>query len=200
MLSFISYQIDTTDIKKGEIALRALGSALSKLDRKRRPIEVEKFRANATRKMSNLVLEFTIRLANLAYENTPMGDDDRIYAGAKAGATDADRQYTRLYANRLAQYGIPMEAGYHAGAYVYSKSKIPALVPEIKDKPEMLADIKRAFNASYKAGDVFYLAAKGPAYKYFINGEIADSSVIPNINTIMQAYRSISQASMSLKV
>ena len=92
----------------------------------------------------------------------------------------------------MANYGINMQVGYHAGAYTYSEVRNPAFIPEIRDYSEMMTDIMKSFKSSYQIGDVFYIAAQGPAYKFMQAGELPsapDGLVKPTMQQILSTYK-----------
>ena len=191
-ISRISYRIDTSDLLKLEISLNALGSELSKLDRKGASLEVPKFRRNATRKINGMIQALALNVAQSAYENTPIGDQGKLEDGMQAGASRRAASYARLYANRMVDYGINMQTGYHAGAYTYSEVKNPSFIPEIRTYSEMMTSITTSFRSSYQIGDVFYIAAQGPAYKFMQAGDLPsapDGLVKPTMQQILSSYK-----------
>ena len=191
-ISRISYRIDTSDLLKLEVSLNALGSELSKLDRKGASLELPKFRKNATRKITGMIQALALNVANAAYDNTPIGDQGKIDEGISGKGSRTAVSYARLYSNRLMNYGLAMQTGYHAGAYNYSTVRNPAFVPHIRDDSEMLTSIMKAFRSSYKIGDVFYIAAQGPAYKFMQAGDLPsapDGLVKPTMQQILSTYK-----------
>lgn len=199
MLSRIGIRIDSSELYDADVAIQGLGNAIEKISRKRRSIELPKFRKNATRKLHNVMLALATNIAYNFSINTPVGDTERIYQGLEPNANNTDRNYARLYANRLADYGISMQSGYHAGAYVYSEKSVPDFNPRINSIEEMLAQVKADFNNNYVLGDVFYIAAKGPAYKFMSQGDIGDGEGVlqPTISSIMSTYAMDLQAAYS---
>ncbi len=183
MLGRISFKIDTTGLKEGDLSLQALGNALDKLRRKKTSLEMPDFRKNAIRKLKNVAYALAVNVASNAYANTPVGDADKI-------ATS--KQYFNMYKYRAQRYGIAITPGFHAGAYSYAETKIPKFDREIKSFDQMLANLKMDFEANFELGDVFYIAAKGPAYTLFEKGFIdsaPDGVVKPTLQSIMSSYK-----------
>jgi len=184
-LSRLSFKIDTSELLQGEIALNALGNSLDKLARKRKSLEMPKFRKNATRKIKGMVLALAMNVASYMSENTPIGDEKRINSPGK---------YRQMYEARYDKYRLPMQAGYHAGAYRFSESNIPefkqgAAITEYKD---MLSVVQKEFMSNYTIGDVFYIGAKGPAYKFFEQGAFdsaPDGVIKPTLQQVMATYK-----------
>ncbi len=195
-LSRIGIEVDTTDLRKADISLRALGNAINKLDRRKRQLEMPAFKTYAVAKLKRVVFTIAMNIASNFYMNTHQGDDERIAEGKKDTATAIDKKYFEMYQRRNRRYGIPMQAGYHAGAYSYSETKIPKLTKVVKTQAEMLEQVKRDFLNNYTLGDKFYITAKGPAYQFMQKGDIGDGDGIvrPTIEAVMRTYSTQIQA------
>jgi len=192
-LSRISFRIDTSQMREADLKLAALGNAISKVQRKVVKLEMPPFRKNAVRKLKGMAFALAMNVADAASDNTPVGDDDKIAAGLNPGASRNAASYARLYANRLASYGINMQAGFHAGAWRYSETKVPTFSPDVNSYETMISMLRASFMANFQLGDTFYIAAKGPAYKFLESGVIPsapDGIVKPTMQQVLATYRS----------
>jgi hypothetical protein len=181
-VSRLAIEIDTSKILEAEVKIRALGNALSKLDRKARKFDTEKFRKNATRKMKTAIEKFSLNVAQILVNNTPIGSPERL---------ETDRGYRRLYERRASHYGIVPEVGFHKGAWVYSETKNPQFNPEIRPESTVISEFRSNFRANYEIGDTFYVAATGPAFKYFQIGfseSFGGGVAAPSLNQIAMIY------------
>lgn len=189
-LSRVGIKVDTSQIGQAEIKINGLGNALDKLARRAKKVEPPKFRKNAVRKLKNTVYALGESiLLNMSW-NTQVGDIDKLVAGYAKGATGVQRLYRQLYETRQDRYGLPVDVGYHAGSYQYSKARIPQFISEIRERDEMLADFKSDFMREFKLGDVFYITAQGPAFKLMEAGVIgqAEGIIKPTIQSVMRTY------------
>lgn len=197
-LNRIAIRVNTADFLQADIKLTGLGNALDKLARRSKSIKRQEFdvRANATRKLKNMVYALAENIILNMNINTKVGDIDRLLAGFAEGASREATGYRRLYEIRQDAYGLPVDVGYHAGAYTYSTSPSPAFVPEIRDQVEMLSDFQREFYSSYSLGDTFYIGAQGTAYKYMEVGKVGDPQGVikPTIDSVMRTYKFDMQA------
>ena len=190
-LSRVGIRVNTAEMLEADIKLTGLGNALDALARRSKNVKLPPFRANAVRKLKNMVYALSENIILNMNVNTRVGDIERLMAGYSEGASREATAYRRLYEMRQDMYGLPVDVGYHAGAFQYSMSPAPAFVPEIRDQMEMLAEFWRDFYSSYKLGDVFYIAAQGPAYRYMEMGKIGDVQGIikPTIDSVMSTYK-----------
>jgi hypothetical protein len=187
-LSRIAFQVNTEDYKEASFRINALGNAIDNLSRKKKNPKVDQFKSYATRKLKNVVLELALSIARNAYTLTPIGDDAKIERGAK-GVSGKDAMYYWLYEYRNEDLGLPMQAGYHAGAWRYSESRTPEFKPEIRDMEKMLSDLKADFKANFTLGETFFIGAAGPAYKLFETGVIGQPITKPTIDLVMMTYK-----------
>ncbi len=185
-LTRLAFEVDTQDLMEADIKLRALGSALDKLARKARTVELTPFRKNATRKLKNMIFSFAMNITNAAMLNTPVGDESKI-------DETVNFRYFKLYESREDRFGIEMTPGFHQGAWVYSETKNPQFDPNIYDMSQVTRSIRKDFKANYNLGDTFYIAAKGPAFGLFESGVIPtpdkNGIVKPTMDTVMAIYR-----------
>lgn len=190
-LSRIGIRINTSDFLDAEIKLTGLGNALDRLARRSKNVKMPEFKPRAVRKLKNMVYALAENVILNMNINTKVGDINRLLAGFKTVSSDPSNGYARLYVLRQDAYGLPVDVGYHAGAYTYSHSAVPAFVPEIRDQVDMLADFRREFYSKYKLGDTFYIAAQGPAYRYMEMGLVgqAEGVIKPTIDSVMQTYK-----------
>lgn len=192
-LSRVAIKVNVSDIKNAGIKINGLGNALDKVARRAKNLkELPSVRMNATRKLKNMVYALAENIILNFNVNTHVGDIDKLMAGYAANATQTEKNYRRLYETRQNRYGLPVDVGYHAGAYVYSTTPIPEFKPEIRDQVDMLQDFKRDFYSQFdiRKTDVFYIGASGPAYRYMEAGVIGDAQGIikPTIDWVMKTY------------
>lgn len=190
-LSRIGIRINTSDFLDAEIKLTGLGNALDKLARRSKNVKMPEFKPRAVRKLKNMVYALAENVILNMNVNTKVGDIDRLLAGFKTVGSDPSNGYARLYVLRQNAYGLPVDVGYHAGAYEYSMTPAPNFVPEIRDQVDMLTKFRREFYSTYKLGDQFYIAAQGPAYRYMEMGKIGDPEGVikPTIESVMRTYK-----------
>lgn len=201
MLSTIGIKVDTSDLVNADGKLQNLENALGRLatagsnkalgsGRSSGKLKF-KFRANATRKMKNVVLAIAEEIGRHLNSYTIMGDAGKL----KQGSATYSFQYAKLYQKREHRYGIEQEVGFHKGAYVYTES-IRGLSnqTEVRDLNEMMSDIKSDFRVNYTLGDTFYIGASGPAYKYFEKGVIGQPVLQPTLRSVMLIYRAVAEA------
>ena len=135
-------------------------------------------------KLKNMVAGFAMEVAAKASNNTPIGNE--------ADAQDEKSKYGLLYRQRRATYGIPVEVGFHKGAFVYSERALTAsdFDRNINEVSLMLADIENMAESQYKVGDDFYVGAVGPAFGALEEGssrQAPDGIMKPTIDSIKAA-------------
>lgn len=183
--SRLSFEIDSSQIRQAELDFRALGDALQSLARRKTTVKhpsVEKFRANATRKMFNLAYAVALTVYDSAVENTPQGNEARI---------GTDKEYTRMYRRRLNDHGVDMVTGFHKGTWSYSNVKNITFNPAVRDLEEARRDFVSQFIAGYQLGETFYVSAHGTAFRQMEKGFIRsapDGVYRPTVASIMQSY------------
>lgn len=189
-LSRVGIRVNTAEMLEADIKLTGLGNALDALARRSKNVKLPPFRANAVRKLKNMVYALSENIILNMNVNTRVGDIERLMAGYSEGASREATAYRRLYEVRQDMYGLPVDVGYHAGSFSYSMTPSPTLVPVIRDQVDMLADFRQDFYKSYKLGDTFYVAATGPAFRYMEMGKIGGPSGIikPTIASVMNTY------------
>lgn len=123
--------------------------------------QLEEFSKEVERKFHNMIAGFAMEVATAASENTPEGSSDMFIEGTK---------YRNYYLNRQDEYGIPVEPGYHKGAWQYTESGDAVFNPNIYSTNEMANDVFAEADASYQLGESFSIAAIGPAYAELEDG------------------------------
>ena len=116
--------------------------------------QLEEFSKEVERKMKNMVAGFAREVALAASENTPVGSAEDV---VKEGA------YHNYYLDRNNEFGLPVEVGYHSGAWEYTEGS-PTFRKMIFTKEEMSNDVFNEAEASYQLGNSFAIAAIGPGY------------------------------------
>ena len=140
--------------------------------------QLEDFSKEFKIRLEGMTVKFAEEVAASAARNTPIGDA---------------QQYPALYRLRQNKFGIPAIEGFHRGAWVYSKSAIPAFSPSINTITEMQNDVFAEADATYKLGDTFYITANGPAYVQLEQGlsdQAPDGIMKPTLEVIKTAVES----------
>lgn len=128
---------------------------------------LEKYIAEMKRKLEAAVAGFAYEASFILVSNTPIGDDLLI-------ATNAS--YRNYYQDRMNNYGLPMQAGFHKGAWEYTESS-PSFTTSINPYQGVPNGVYSSAGSSYSLGDKFYIAAKGPAFEVF---ELGKNDQAPN--------------------
>lgn len=121
-------------------------------------VSLEEAKKTITRKLEGMVAEFSVDMARVASENTPIGD----YQSMQRPIDGGNRKYRAYYESRMDGLGIPIEPGYHKGAWEYG---MPSFKPVINDVQGMLNDIGNEAESKYKLGDLVVIGAVGPGYE-----------------------------------
>lgn len=117
--------------------------------------QLEEYSKEVERKMKNMVAGFAREVALAASENTPVGSAEDMLREKS--------RYRQYYLDRKDEYGIPVEPGYHSGAWQYSEGNMK-FVPVVFTSREMADDVFNEAESSYKLGDTFSIGAVGPGY------------------------------------
>lgn len=123
--------------------------------------QLEEFSKEVERKMKNMVAGFAREVALAASANTPKGNAPDMLV--------EDSRYRQYYLDRQDDYGIPIESGYHSGAWQYSEGSMN-FTPVIFSASEMSNDVFNEAEASYQLGNSFSIGAVGPGYGALENG------------------------------
>lgn len=142
----------------------------------------------------NMVERFAVELAQTASNNTPIGDQDVLdeYFSGQSLLPQQYR-YVRYYLNRVQNYGIEAQAGFHRGAFTFNDSGNFSFDRNIHSQPEMLTNVKSGFRSNYKLGERFYIGGEGPGYVMLERGSSAQAPngiVNPTVDDIVSAYSS----------
>lgn len=144
--------------------------------------QLQEFSKEVERKLHNMIGGFAMEVATAASNNTPEGSSDMFIDGSR---------YRNYYLNRQDEFGLPIEPGYHKGAWQYTESGNPTFNPNIYTTSEMANDVFAEASASYKLGESFSIAATGPGYDDIEKGRSgkAPQGVIePTVNQIMASH------------
>lgn len=201
MLSTIGIKIDTSDLVNADGKLQNLEDALARLSTSGSKNAIRgargssklnfKFRANATRKMKNVVFAIAQQVTLYLNSYTIQGDEDKL----NQNSASYSYRYAKMYADRESNYGIEKEVGYHKGAYSYSESaRSVKNRTDIRDLSEMQSDLTSEFNSQYKLGDVFYINATGPAYSLFERNIIGNPVLKPTMKSVLATYKAVAEA------
>lgn len=128
-------------------------------------------------RLENMVAGFAADVAESASKATRIGDE---------GSLESNQHYRSLYEYRLNKFGIPVEVGYHKGAWTYAENGNLVFRPVINPAEEVKADTLTKAKAQYKLGDDFNIGAIGPAYETL---QAKDDIEGTALGTLMQVYR-----------
>lgn len=123
--------------------------------------QLEEFTVKLKIKLENMVEGFAEDVVTAASNATPEGNQQDI---------DRPGKYRSLYLGRMKSFGIPLEAGFHRGAWGYSKNNLFNFNNHIRSQGEMVNDFYGDFSSNYKLGDRFFIGAAGPAFIELQNG------------------------------
>lgn len=137
---------------------------------------LEDAKKTITRKLEGMVAHFAVDMATVASDATPVGDEMSMQRPQDGG----NRKYRAYYEQRQRDSGLPIEPGYHAGAWEFG---IPSFKPIINDTQGMLDDIFNEAESMYRLGDPVVIGASGPGYDMLYPRIEA-----MNIGTLVQAY------------
>lgn len=140
---------------------------------------LEKYITEMKRKLEAAVAGFAYEASFILVSNTPVGDDLLIAVNAN---------YRSYYQDRMNNYGLPMKAGFHKGAWEYTETS-STFTTSINPYQGVPSDVQSSASASYNLGDKFYIAATGPAFEAFelgINRQAPNGVLQPSIAQIMK--------------
>ena len=123
--------------------------------------QLEEYSLDVQRRLKNMVAGFAREVSLAASNNTPVGSNDMFIEHSR---------YHNYYLDRKNKYGIPIEPGFHSGAWQYTETDTPTFTPVIFSKENAADDNFNEAESSYKLGDDFYIAATGPGYYALENG------------------------------
>ena len=144
-------------------------------------VSLRKAQELVQRRLKYMVREFAAEVANKASENTPVVSPENIAPGGKMRS---------LYEQRLDDYGIPIEQGFHAGSWQYTEGSL-VFNPSVFSQEEVQGMAQQDVKANYKLGDTFMIGAIGPAIQKLENGlspRAPDGIMKPTLNAIMSAF------------
>lgn len=144
--------------------------------------DLDKHIKEMTAKLEGMVARAASKLAAVASDNTPIGDPE---------ALEERPSYRSYYEQRFQKYGIAVEVGFHAGAWVYTETsaKFDSNIYEAESvEPNSYKDA----STSYQLGETFYIAASGPGYRMLENGYSAKAPQgisKPTVEQIIDIYK-----------
>lgn len=149
--------------------------------------QLKQIKSDAERRMQKMVVMFSYYVTLTLGENTPVGDFE---------ALDMDGQYYNanyyaLYSERENKTGLPIEVGYHSGAWQFSKSVNITGVPVIYELEQAAQYVRSDVKSQYKLGETFYIGASGPAYDILNSGsnpKAPDGIIRPTLDQIASIY------------
>jgi len=123
--------------------------------------QLEEYSLDVQRRLKNMVAGFAREVSLAASNDTPVGSNDMFIEHSR---------YHNYYLDRKNKHGIPIEPGFHSGAWQYTETGNPTFTPVIFSKENAADDNFNEAESSYKLGDDFYIAATGPGYSALENG------------------------------
>lgn len=136
------------------------------------------------RKLENMVENFAVEIAEKASQETPIGNQADIDKGSG--------RYWSFYKERL-KLGLPMEVGYHKGAWDFSTTSNFPFIKRIRSVVEMLNDV-RGESESVVLGKDFYIGATGPGFYGLehtgLSAQAPNGIMKPTLNLILQVQKS----------
>lgn len=177
-LSVVGAQVGTTKVKEAFDTVVSILNKLNKIDKKH-SVPVDQIKEKIELKIKEGISDFSFRVADIFSMNTPIGSKARLIN---------DQGYRQLYQLRQAQYGIPVDVGFHRGAYKYSEGSPADFVPSIVHSKIASQQVKEDAFANYSVGDSFYITATGPAFVAFQQWGGKYEVVAPSISQIMAIY------------
>lgn len=146
--------------------------------------QLEEFSKEVEKRLTNMVAGFAREVALAASANTPVGNAEDMLVERS--------RYRNYYLNRKDNFGIPVEPGYHSGAWQYTETEAK-FIPVIFTSNEMANDVQNEAEISYKLGDSFAIAAIGPGYSDLENGrsdQAPEGIIAPTLAQIQVAHES----------
>lgn len=139
---------------------------------------LEEAKRTITGKLEGMVVNFSVDMATVASDATPVGDEMSMQPVSEGG----NRKYRAYYEQRQRETGLPIEPGFHQGAWEFG---MPSFKPIIYETSGMLNDIENEAESRYKLGDTVVIGATGPGYS-----DLFPRIEAANIGSIIQAYTS----------
>lgn len=148
--------------------------------------ELEAYHKDTIRRSKNMLSQFAYKVTWAASENTPVGDAERIALGP-------DTSYYEFYKDRNEQWQIPIEPGFHSGAWKFSRTNTFQLDPSIYTQEQAAGQVMQDVKAEYAPNRrIFYIGAIGPGYKELDNGSspqsYPDGIMKPTLKLIETVY------------
>jgi len=145
--------------------------------------QLEEYSKEVERRLKNMVAGFAREVALTASRNTPVGNfEDMMRENSK---------YRGYYLDRQDEFGIPVEPGYHSGAWQYSEGTLD-FKPVIFTANEMADDVFNETESSYQLGDSFAIGAIGPGYADLEagrSGKAPNGIGQPTVAEVMSAHQ-----------
>lgn len=144
--------------------------------------QLKQYIAEVERKLKYMVAGFAKEITELASSNTPVGDAEAL----------ANRySYRQYYEKRNDRFGIEVDIGFHAGAWVYSQDGTPVFDPTIYPDENTSEKAFQQAKDIYKLGQTFYIAATGPGYEDLNKGsspKAPEGIIAPTMQAITGMY------------
>lgn len=118
--------------------------------------ELQKYAEDVERKLKAMVAGFAGDMVESASTGTKVINADLL----------ATAKWQGIYEKRQDKFGIPIEPGYHAGAWKYVDGQLTFSNPNIRSTPEASSDAVSDARSQYNLGQRFSIGLIGPAAAY----------------------------------
>ena len=136
---------------------------------------LQEYQDEVERKLKYMVAGFARELAQTASNNTWRNDDEGHF-----------NKVLHLYKARAkAHKGMPMEVGFHKGAWTYAEGTL-TFNPTLYSTGDAVDKVEYLAQSQYKIGDTFVIGAVGTAYEML---QARDDIEGETISAIMTAHR-----------
>lgn len=147
--------------------------------------ELDKYILEIERRLKRMVEGFAYEVALTASQKTPIGDPD-----------NGNQKYLNWYKRRNDKWGIPIEPGYHKGAWQYSSDGNFVFKPDSTGESSGLDAAnftEQKAIAEYQLGEKFYIGAVGPGYADLENNTSLQTNgqgiIKPTMDSIAISYK-----------
>lgn len=148
--------------------------------------ELRDYSRRVLEQMELLVVKTATNIASIASDKTPIGDS------ASLNPETGNASYRSFYIARNKEYGLPVDVGYHRGAWQYSESPNFTFLPLINSADSVVQNVGADAYTSYHLGDTFYIGAVGPAYDILNSGanrQAPDGILQPTLDEVIELHK-----------
>jgi hypothetical protein len=135
-------------------------------------------------KLQEMVSGFAQEVAIRASENTAVASQLLVDKWSKYEGG--------VYLVREKQFNIPVEPGYHAGAWKYYEGDVSFSDPKIYSKDAVKSNVASSAKTKFRLGDTFSIAAVGPNFEFLNNRDgtlkATEKVVVSSFSVNVQKY------------